>query len=41
MLADRKLAQLSPEKLHPTANGNRCRDTQPIIRQSLGSVVEE
>jgi hypothetical protein len=41
MLADRSLAQLSSEKLHPAADGNRCRDTQPNTRQSMGSLVEE
>ena len=35
------LAHLSPERLHPTTNGNRCKDPQPNIRQSLGDPVEE
>jgi hypothetical protein len=27
---------LSSETLHPANDGNRCRDPQPNIRQSLG-----
>jgi hypothetical protein len=38
MLADRNLAQLSPERLHPAVDGGRCRDSQSNIRRSL---VEE
>jgi hypothetical protein len=42
MLADRSLAQLSFERLHPAVDGNRCRDPQPNIRQSSReSCVEE
>jgi hypothetical protein len=41
MLADRSLAELSPEKLHPAADGNRCRDPEPNIRWSLERLVEE
>ena len=41
MHADRNLAQLSPERLHPAVDGGRCRDPQPNIRQSPGSLVEE
>jgi hypothetical protein len=37
MLVDRSLA----ERLHPSADGNRCRDLQLNIRQSSGSLVEE
>ena len=33
--------QLSSERLHPATDGNRCRDPQPNIRQSLGNPVEE
>jgi hypothetical protein len=29
------------EKLHPKTNEKRCRDPQPIIRWSLGSLIEE
>ena len=36
MLADRSLAQLSPERLHPSTDRNRCRDPQPNISQSSG-----
>ena len=32
---------MSPERLHPAADGNRCRDTQPNIRQSSGNLVED
>jgi hypothetical protein len=35
------LASLSSERLHPAANGNRWRDPQPHIRQSLGSLMKE
>jgi hypothetical protein len=43
MLADSLLclAELSSERLLPPTDGDRCRDPQPNIRQSLGSVVEE
>ena len=41
VLADRSLAWLSSERLHPAADGNRCRDPQPHIRWSLGSLIEE
>ena len=41
MLAERNLAQLSLERLHPVTDGNRCRDPQPNIRQSSWSLVEE
>jgi hypothetical protein len=41
MLADRSLAKWSSERLHPAADGNRCRDPQPNIMWSLGSPVEE
>lgn len=39
MLSDRRL--LSHKKLHPEADGIRCRDAQPNNRQTLGSLVEE
>jgi hypothetical protein len=39
MLADRRLAYLASERLDPAADGNRCRDLQPNIRQSLGNLV--
>jgi hypothetical protein len=32
---------VSPERLHPAVDGNRCRDSQPNIRQSSGSLVKE
>jgi hypothetical protein len=32
---------LSPERLFPEADGNRCRDAQPNIKPSSGSFVEE
>lgn len=41
MATDRNLAQLSPERPHPAADGGRCRDPQPNIRLSLGSLAEE
>jgi hypothetical protein len=41
MLADRSLAQLSPWRLHPAAGGNECRELQPDIRLSSGSLMEE
>jgi hypothetical protein len=34
MFADRSLAKLSSERLHPTADGNRFGDPQPNIRWS-------
>ena len=40
MLVDRSLAQLSSEKLHPAADGKRCRDQQKNIRQSPGNLME-
>lgn len=41
MTADENLTQLSFERFHPTADGSRCRLTQPDNRLSLGSSVEE
>jgi hypothetical protein len=41
MLADRNLALLSPEKLHPAMYGGRFRDPQTNIRCALGSLLEE
>ena len=41
ILADRNLALLSSERLHPAASGNRCIDPQPNIRWNLGSLVED
>jgi hypothetical protein len=41
LLADRNLAELSSEKLHPEADGRRCSDSYSNIRWSLGSFVEE
>ena len=38
---DKNLAQLSPERLHPAVDGNRCRDPQPNIKWSLGRLLEE
>ena len=35
------LAQLCPERFHPATDGNRCRDPQPNIKQTSGSLVEE
>ena len=29
------------ERLHPTTDGNRCRDVQPDVRQNLGHPVRE
>jgi len=34
MLADKNLANLSPERPRPAVDENRCRDQQLIIRQS-------
>lgn len=34
------LAQLSSERLPPATVGNRLRDSQPNIRQTLGNPVE-
>jgi hypothetical protein len=36
MLADRNIAYLSSERLHPAADENRCRDLQPKIKWSPG-----
>jgi hypothetical protein len=41
MLADREIAYLSSMRFHSAADGGRCRDPQPNIWQSLGSLVEE
>jgi hypothetical protein len=41
MLADRSLALLSSERLHPAADWNRCRYPQPNIEQSPGTLLEE
>ena len=41
MLADRSLAQLLPERFYLAADGNRCRDPQTNIRQSLAGLVAE
>ena len=41
MLIDRILAQLSSERFHPAADGYRCRDPQPNIKQNSGSLVAE
>ena len=38
---DRNLAYLSSERLYRAANGKRCRDPQPNIRWSSGSLSEE
>jgi hypothetical protein len=40
-LADRNLAQLSSKKLHPAANGKRCRKLQPNTGWCSGSLMEE
>jgi hypothetical protein len=32
---------LSSERLHPTVDGNRCKDPQSNIRWSSGSLVEK
>ena len=34
MLPDRNLVKLFSKKLHPAANGKRCRDSHPNIRRS-------
>jgi hypothetical protein len=41
MLANRSLAQLSSERLHLAADGDKCRNPQPSIRQGSGSIEEE
>lgn len=41
MLIDRSRTQLSSERLHPAAAGNRCRDPKPNVGQSSESLVEE
>jgi hypothetical protein len=41
MLADRNLAKLSPERLHPTIDGNRFGDPCTTIRMRSGNLVEE
>jgi hypothetical protein len=41
MLADRNLALLFSERLHPASNGKRCRDSQLNIIWSLRSLREE
>jgi hypothetical protein len=40
MLADWNLAYLSSERLHPTANGKRCKDSHPNFRWNWGSFME-
>jgi len=40
MFADRNLAKLSLESLHPAADGGRCRGPHPNIRQSPESLME-
>lgn len=32
---------MSPVRLHPAADGNRCKDQQPNIRRSSRSLVKE
>jgi hypothetical protein len=32
---------MSSQRLHPAAEGNRCRDPQPNIKQGLGNPAEE
>lgn len=32
---------MSPERLHPTVEENRCRDPESNIRLNLGSLVKE
>ena len=41
MLAVRNLAWLSSKRLHPAADGNRCKDPQSNARQTLGSLMED
>jgi hypothetical protein len=41
MLADRNLAELPPERLHPIADRNICRDPKRNIRRRPGNLVEE
>jgi hypothetical protein len=41
MLENRSLSSLLSERLYPAADGNRCRDSQAISRQSPGTLVEE
>jgi hypothetical protein len=38
--ADRSIAQLFPERLHPEADGNRCRDPQTNSKVSSGKDLE-
>jgi hypothetical protein len=40
MLADKSLAWLSFKKLHPAADSDGCRDPQPNIGWSLGTLIE-
>ena len=42
MFANPSLAQLSSERLHPEADGNRiCNDPRTNIRSSSGSLLEQ
>lgn len=36
MLADRNFSQVPSERLHPAADGNRCKDSQPDIGRAQG-----
>lgn len=38
---DKWLPHFSPERLHPVADGNWCRDPQPSIRLSSGNPTKE
>ena len=41
MYADKSLAWLSSERLHPAAGSDRCRQPQPNSGWSLGILMEE
>jgi len=41
MLADRSLAWLSSERLHPASDSDRCRHPQPNSGWSSGTLMEE
>lgn len=41
MLTDRILVQLSAERFHPGADGNKCRDPQLNKKHSSESLVEK
>lgn len=41
IFVEQSLAKLSPERPNPINDGNRCRDSQPNIRQSLGKPISD